>query len=334
MSPIHFYEPLHARIYEAAATLIRAGKLASPVTLKTYFDGDEALSEIGGPAYLARLAASATTIINADEYGRTIYELAQRRRLIEIGEEIVNGSYDAPVDVTPRDLIEQAEQELYAIAETGKFGKGFQTFGTALINAVDMAAKAYERDGGLSGISSGLTDIDTKMGGLQASDLIILAARPAMGKTSLATNIAYSVARAYDPAYLADGSVDVKEGGVVAFFSLEMSAETACDQDHIGTGECLLRTDPARQDCRGRVPQDRSGVPGAAEPAAVYRRYGRHQHFAAGCAGAPAEASERPRSCRCRLSATPGRLVAAGIGGPGPGNHRNHDRPQGAGQGA
>ena len=225
LEPEHFYEPLHARIYEAAATLIRAGKLASPVTLKTYFDADEALSEIGGPAYLARLAASATTIINADEYGRTIYELAQRRRLITIGEDIVNGSYDAPVNVTPRDLIEQAEQELYSIAESGKFGKGFQAFGTALINAVDMAAKAYERDGGLSGISSGLTDIDRKMGGLQASDLIIVAARPAMGKTSLATNIAYAVAEAYDPHYRADGSIDVKEGGVVAFFSLEMSAE-------------------------------------------------------------------------------------------------------------
>ncbi len=225
LGPEHFYEPLHARIYEAAAALIRAGKLASPVTLKTYFNSDEALSEIGGPAYLARLAAAATTVINALEYGRTVFELAQRRQLITIGEDMVAGSFDAPVSVTPADLIQQAEQELYAVAETGKFGKGFLDFGSALTHAVDMAAKAYERDGGLSGISSGLRDIDAKMGGLQPSDLIILAARPAMGKTSLATNIAYSVAKAYDSAYRSDGSMEVKDGGVVAFFSLEMSAE-------------------------------------------------------------------------------------------------------------
>ena len=221
----HFYEPLHARIYEAAATLIRAGKLASPVTLKTYFDNDEALAEIGGPAYLARLAAAATTIINAEEYGRAIYELAQRRRLITIGEDIVNDSYDAAVDSTARDLIERAEQELYTVAEAGKFGKGFIGFGAALTHAVDMAAKAYERDGGLSGISSGLRDLDRKMGGLQSSDLIVLAARPAMGKTSLATNIAYAVAKSYDFDHKTDGTLDIKDGGVVAFFSLEMSSE-------------------------------------------------------------------------------------------------------------
>ena len=221
----HFYEPLHARIYEAAATLIRAGKLASPVTLKTYFDNDEALAEIGGPAYLARLAAAATTIINAEEYGRAIYELAQRRRLITIGEDIVNDSYDAPVDSSARDLIERAEQELYTVAEAGKFGKGFIGFGSALTHAVDMAAKAYERDGGLSGISSGLRDLDRKMGGLQSSDLIVLAARPAMGKTSLATNIAYAVAKSYDFDHKTDGTLDIKDGGVVAFFSLEMSSE-------------------------------------------------------------------------------------------------------------
>ena len=225
LEPEHFYEPLHARIYEAASQLIRAGKLASPVTLKTYFDSDEALSEIGGPAYLARLAAAATTVINAHEYGQTVYELAQRRRLITIGEDIVNGSYDAPIGTTPRDLIEQAEQDLYAIAETGKFGKGFQEFQKALTLAIDMAANAYQRDGGLSGISCGLTDVDAKLGGLQPSDLLILAGRPAMGKTALATNIAYSVAKSYKHAYRPDGSLEVLDGGVVAFFSLEMSAE-------------------------------------------------------------------------------------------------------------
>ncbi|MGH6874538.1 MAG: DnaB-like helicase N-terminal domain-containing protein, partial [Aestuariivirgaceae bacterium] len=225
LEPDHFYEAVHARIFEAASTLIRAGKLASPVTLKTFFERDETLKEIGGAAYLARLAAAATTIINAEEYGRTIYELAMRRRLISIGTDIVSNSFDTPVDVTSRDLIEQAEQNLYEIAETGKYGQGFQAFHHALTEAVDMAAAAYQRDGGLSGIACGLRDLDEKMGGLQKSDLVVLAGRPAMGKTSLATNIAYHVAKAYRAEHRPDGTVQVLDGGVVAFFSLEMSAE-------------------------------------------------------------------------------------------------------------
>jgi len=225
LEPQHFFEPLHARIYEAAASLIQAGKVANPVTLKTYFDNDETLAEIGGPAYLARLAASATSVINAQDYGRTINELATRRQLINIGSDMVNVAYDAPIDSPPAEQIEHAEQALYEIAETGKYGQGFMAFGTALTDAIDMAAKAYERDGGLSGISSGLSSIDQKMGGLQPSDLIILAGRPSMGKTALATNIAYHVARAYKAEHRPDGTTDVTDGGVVAFFSLEMSSE-------------------------------------------------------------------------------------------------------------
>ena len=223
--PDHFFEPVHARIYEAAATLIRAGKLASPVTLKTYFDNDATLKEIGGPVYLARLAAGATTIINAEEYGRTVYELAQRRKLIGVGTDLVNEAFEPTVEDSAKDLIERAEQTLYEMAETGKYGQGFQPFGRALTDAVDMAAGAYQRDGGLSGISSGLKDLDEKMGGLQSSDLIILAGRPAMGKTALGTNIAYHVARNYKAEHQTDGSVKVTDGGIVAFFSLEMSSE-------------------------------------------------------------------------------------------------------------
>ncbi len=247
----HFYEPLHARLYEAASSLIRAGKLASPVTLKSFFETDESLREIGGAAYLARLAAAATTIINAEEYGRTIFELAQRRDLINIGEDIVTSAYDAPVDITPREMIERAEQELFSIAETGKFGKGFLPFGTALTHAIDMAAKAYERDGGLSGISSGLRDIDEKMGGLQPSDLIILAGRPAMGKTALATNIAYSVARKYRAETRPDGVEEAVEGGVVAFFSLEMSAEQLATRIISEQAEI-----PSERIRRGRITED------------------------------------------------------------------------------
>lgn len=225
LEPKHFYEGIHARIFEAATTLIRAGKMVSPVTLKTYFETDETLGEIGGPAYLARLAASAATIVNAREYGETIYELAQRRELIDIGTDIVNDSFEMDVTVNSRDLIERAEQNLFQIAETGKYGQGFQMFGLALTEAIDMAAAAYERDGHLSGISTGLKDLDEKLGGLQPSDLIILAARPAMGKTSLATNIAFHIARNYDASHNADGSTRVNDGGIVAFFSLEMSSE-------------------------------------------------------------------------------------------------------------
>jgi replicative DNA helicase len=223
--PEHFFEPVHARIYDAASTLIRMGKLASPVTLKSYFENDQTLKDIGGTIYLARLAASAATILNTEEYGRVVHELAQRRKLIGIGTEMVNGAFESDVETTARDLIERAESTLYSIAETDKYGKGFLNFGHALKDAIDMAANAYERDGHLSGLSTGLRDLDEKLGGLQQSDLIILAGRPAMGKSALATNIAYNVAKAYRAEYQADGATRVLDGGVVALFSLEMSAE-------------------------------------------------------------------------------------------------------------
>ncbi len=221
----HFSEGVHSRIYEAATTLIRMGKLASAVTLKSHFENDATLKEIGGTAYLGRLAASATTIINAEEYGRTIYELAQRRKLIGIGTDVVNEAFEPDIEINSKEMIERAEQALYGLAETDKYGKGFQRFGAALTDAIDMASAAYERQGGLSGISAGLTDLDEKMGGLQASDLIILAGRPAMGKTALATNIAYHVAKNYQPEVQADGTTKVLNGGIVGFFSLEMSSE-------------------------------------------------------------------------------------------------------------
>ena len=251
LTPEHFFEPLHARIFEAAATLIRMGKLASPVTLKSHFDNDLTLKEVGGMAYLARLAASATTIINAEEYGRTVYELAQRRKLIGVGTDLVNEAYDPDIEDTSRVLIERAEQTLYSMAETGKYGQGFQPFARALTDAVDMAAAAYQRDGGLSGISTGLKDLDEKMGGLQSSDLIILAGRPAMGKTALATNIAYHIAKAYSAEHQPDGSVKVTNGGVVAFFSLEMSAEQLATRIISEQAEI-----PSEQIRRGKISED------------------------------------------------------------------------------
>jgi replicative DNA helicase len=221
----HFFEPVHQKIYEISSQLVRAGKVASPVTLKTFLPAD---ADIGGMTlsqYLARLAAEATTVINAQDYGRTIYDLSVRRALIVIGEDIVNEAYDAEVDFAPAKQIEEAERKLYEVAESGRYEGGFQAFSQAITTAVDMAAKAYQRDGRLSGIATGLHDLDSKMGGLQASDLIIVAGRPGMGKTALATNIAYNIAKAWQGEVRPDGHITTVNGGIVGFFSLEMSAE-------------------------------------------------------------------------------------------------------------
>ena len=221
----HFYEPIHQKIYELSSQLVRAGKVASPVTLKTFLPGDADIGGLTVSQYLARLAAEATTVINAQDYGRTIYDLSVRRALIVIGEDMVNEAYDAPVDFEPSKQIEEAERRLYEVAESGRYEGGFQAFAQALTTAVDMAAKAYQRDGKLSGIATGLHDLDAKMGGLQHSDLIIVAGRPGMGKTALATNIAYNVAKAWQGEVRPDGHITTVNGGIVGFFSLEMSAE-------------------------------------------------------------------------------------------------------------
>jgi replicative DNA helicase len=225
LEPRHFFEPIHQQIYELAAGLVRAGKIATPVTLKTFLPADFDIAGLSLNQYLARLAAEATTIINAEDYGRTIYDLSVRRDLITIGEEMVNSAYEAPVDSTPLSHIEDAERRLYQIAETGRYDSGFQRFAQALTTAVDMAAHAYQRDGGLSGLATGLTDLDSRMGGLQPSDLVILAGRPGMGKSALASNIGYNIAKAWNGELRPDGHMETVNGGIVGFFSLEMSAE-------------------------------------------------------------------------------------------------------------
>jgi replicative DNA helicase len=225
LEPQHFFEPIHQKIYELAGSLVRAGKVATPITLKTFLPGDLDIAGMTVSQYLARLAAEATTVINAEDYGRTVYDLAIRRALIVIGEDMVNVAYDAPVDLAPRNQIEDTEKRLYELAETGRYDGGFQRFAQALTTAVDMAARAYQRDGRLSGLATGLRDLDRRMGGLQHSDLVILAGRPGMGKTALATNIAYNVAKAWQGHVRADGRIESSNGGIVGFFSLEMSAE-------------------------------------------------------------------------------------------------------------
>ncbi len=225
LRPEHFSEELHRRIFDVCGQLIRAGKLATVVTLKTYLASIELPEGVTIQGYLARLAGEATTIINAEDYGRTIHDLAVRRELINIGEDVVNAAFDAPVDSSPRRQIEEAERKLYAIAETGRYDGGFQRFSDALVTAIDMANSAYQRDGHLSGMATGLIDLDERMGGLQKSDLIIIAGRPGMGKTSLATNMAFNIAKAYQFEAQPDGSHKAINGGIVGFFSLEMSAE-------------------------------------------------------------------------------------------------------------
>jgi replicative DNA helicase len=221
----HFFEPVHQKIYEISSQLVRAGKVASPVTLKTFLPADADIGGLTLSQYLARLAAEATTVINAQDYGRTIYDLSVRRALIVIGEDMVNEAYEAAVDFAPAKQIEEAERKLYEVAESGRYEGGFQAFSQAITTAVDMAAKAYQRDGRLSGIATGLHDLDSKMGGLQSSDLIIVAGRPGMGKTALATNIAYNIAKAWQGEVRPDGHITTVNGGIVGFFSLEMSAE-------------------------------------------------------------------------------------------------------------
>ena len=222
--PEHFYEPIHREIYELAGKIIRAGKAAEPATLKTHLP-DQLLPDVTMMQYLSRLAAEATTVLNAADYGQAIYDLAIRRNLIQVGEEMVGVAYDSDVEMTPAKQIEKVEGELFQLAEKGRYDGGFQNFGTALNASIQMAGEAFQRDGGLSGIATALHDLDRQMGGLQKSDLVILAGRPAMGKTSLATNIAFNVAKAWRGEVMPDGHTKTVDGGIVGFFSLEMSSE-------------------------------------------------------------------------------------------------------------
>jgi replicative DNA helicase len=213
----HFFNLAHQRIYRAAATLIERGQIANPVTLKGMFDRDEALKELGGASYLARLAGAAITIINVEEYGRLIHDLAVRRELIRVGEEMVNNAYDAALDVAAVKQIEQAEAKLFSLAETGRSESGFVSFKDAIRVSLEMAEAALGT-GGVSGVTCGLRDVDRMLGGFHNSDLLILAGRPSMGKTALATTMAFNAARIWL-------ETNGERGSGVAFFSLEMSAD-------------------------------------------------------------------------------------------------------------
>ncbi len=225
LRPHHFFEPFHGRLFEAIQAHIRRSQLAEPILLAEQFQRDPAFEELGGVRYLADMVDRAPPAAHAPDYGRVIHDLALRRDLIRIGGEITTTAQAGDPELNGRQQIEAAEQQLYTLAETGAATSGFVDFKDALSGAVEMAGEAYNRDGGLSGLSTGLMDLDQKLGGLHASDLIILAARPSMGKSSLATNIAFNVARRYAWEPLPDGGRKTVDGGVVGFFALEMSAE-------------------------------------------------------------------------------------------------------------
>ncbi len=239
----HFAEPIHGRIYAACATLIDRGQLAAPVTLKNYFEHDGTLTEVGGSEYLARLAGSVITIQNAQDLGREIYDCFLRRELIDLGEIIVNKAFDHDLDDSATQQIETAEEHLFNLAEQGASETGFVDFKTAIISAIDMATAAYKRESDLVGVPSGFTDLDKLLGGLHDSDLVIIAARPSMGKTALATNIAYNAASSRKFRDSPDGGFDEQE--VVAFYSLEMSAEQLATR--ILSEQAHVRSDAIRR---------------------------------------------------------------------------------------
>ncbi|HWC63785.1 MAG TPA: DnaB-like helicase C-terminal domain-containing protein, partial [Rhizomicrobium sp.] len=222
--PEHFYDPLHARLFETMSQAFERGSFVlTPLTLHAAMKGDPGLIEVGGVAYLAGLASAAPAMPNVRDYARILHDLAVRRSLIRIGEDIVNAAYEAPTEKPPQAQIEEAEKALYAVSESSRYGEGPLDFHEALRRAVESAEAAQRRGGQISGVTSGFTDIDRRLGGLQPSDLLILGGRPGSGKTSLGTNMAFHAARTYVQD-LAAGA-ELPRGAPVLFFSLEMAAQ-------------------------------------------------------------------------------------------------------------
>ena len=221
----HFYNPVHVRIFDSIAVLIERGNLADAIVLKNRFSQDETLVDIGGVEYLALLLDNAPPGSTAPEYAKLILDMAMRRELIRLADGIKGEATDPDSEQNAQTQITTAESQLYNLAEIGGTQSGFVSFENALIKSIEMASAAFSRDGHLSGTSTGLIDLDRQLGGMHRSDLIILAGRPSMGKTSLATNIAFNIAKKFKREKDDNGIEKTTEGGVVGFFSLEMSSE-------------------------------------------------------------------------------------------------------------
>ncbi len=222
LRPEHFYEPLHGRIYEQALKLLDKNMVVTPVTLKPYFESDEAMKELGGPSYLAKLTGDGAGLIGARDFANQIYDLALLRELVSVGRTLVDSALDTSESVDPKEQIEEAETALYRVSEGEAQEGGVKSFLAASTEAITNVERAFNSGGKVSGITTGLTDLNAKMGGLHNSDLLILAGRPGMGKTSLATNIAFNAAQRW----MRDKEDGIEDslGARTAFFSLEMSA--------------------------------------------------------------------------------------------------------------
>ena len=211
-----FFDPIHKKIYEVIENLNNKGMIANPITLKNYFENENGLNEVGGVEYLIKLTRFSSSTRQAIDYSKLIHEMFVRRELINISDNITEESRNENLEKNGENIIEDAEQSLYQLAERGNFSQSYMKFNQALDQTIEMATLAMKSDQGIVGVPTGLTDLDEKLGGLHKSDLVIIAGRPSMGKTALATNIAYHAAK------------KIHENGEktsVAFFSLEMSSE-------------------------------------------------------------------------------------------------------------
>ena len=212
----HFHDAIHQKIYKIISNLISKGLLANPITIKNFFNNNQELIEIGGLEYLLKLTKVSTTKNQIKHYSKLLSDLYIRRQLIKISEETLEESKNKELEISGTNILENTERKLFKIAERGEFQRSFVTFKDALKETIDMATAAYKNDQGIVGVPSGLTDLDDRLGGLHKQDLIIIAGRPSMGKTALATNIAFNAAE----------NIQKKDKKTsVAFFSLEMSSE-------------------------------------------------------------------------------------------------------------
>ena len=214
ISEINFYDPLHQRIYSAINNLIYKGMLANPITLKSYFENEK--DDLNVPEYLIKITKFATSSRQSIEYSKIIYDMYVRRELIKISENIIDNAKVSDLNVSGKSIIENSEKVLYDLAEKGSFNSSLIKFDEAVKQTIDMASSAYKNEEGIVGVPTGLRDLDDRLGGLHKSDLIIIAGRPSMGKTALATNIAFHAAKKIQ---------ETGNKGSIAFFTLEMSSE-------------------------------------------------------------------------------------------------------------
>jgi replicative DNA helicase len=217
LNPQKFFDPIHVKLYETIEKLISKGLLANPITLKNHFENNEGLKELGGQEYLIKITKFSTSVKQAIDYANIVQEMHVRRELIKISQSVLDeASTNADVSTSGVEIIQNAEKSLFDLAERGHFNQSFIKFESALKQTIEMAKSAYQNDEGIVGVPTGLTDLDARLGGMHKQDLIIIAGRPSMGKTALATNIAFHAAK----------NIEKKETkSTVAFFSLEMSSE-------------------------------------------------------------------------------------------------------------